>query len=229
MAYRNSSQNQDPSASATVPVPSGIAENDIIIAVISVDYLDALHNISGFTSLDNSRNTVDGQRTITMWKRATGSESGSFDWGYGGNNWASQCYLFSGRHLTNPPVATGNVNTSQNTLPITITATGVTAVAGDDLLLLGAPDCNNTLVSSTYSSWPSGFNERITNFSGWAALGGATKENVSAGSTGDLTVQWTCTTAPTWAGWAGVLIRIPSAGEAPLALSVGTVNREILF
>jgi hypothetical protein len=148
VAYRSSStKSTDGTSTISVGVPAGVAANDIIVIIASKDGTPNATGAfpSGFTSFfTNTACTVDGQKVTCGWKRASGADSGSYTFGAPGDtgtDWICQAFAFSGRDTTNAPVAsTANVQNTGQSSPVTDNANGVTAVAGDDLLWLSAPD-----------------------------------------------------------------------------------------
>ena len=219
MAYRDSTSNSGSSDTPNVAVPTGVAADDIVILAATMDNstvtIDAADWPTGFTELAETALTLDGQRCTAGWKRLTGADSGSYtfgSWG-GAHSWICQAYAYSGRDTTAPPVAsTIAVNNTGNSSPVTITANGLTAVAGDDLLMLAWPDVN-TNNAGTGMSAPTSYTEREDAESGFNNAAGFDRENVSAGATGDISC--TLTLASGTSGWAALLVRIPAASAPP--------------
>jgi hypothetical protein len=214
MAYRSSSTNNALSTARSTTVPASVAANDIIVLIATCDGATNTNGTipSGFTSFfTDSACTADGQVATCCWKRTSGADSGSYTFTGSPSNsdWIVQAYAFSGRDTTNPPVqgTLNTVNTAAGS-PLTINANGVTAVAGDDLLWLSAPDVTATGVGTGHTP-PSGYTEQQDAEQNWQNVSGATKDNVSAGATG--TVSGTFTMASNTAGYQAVLIRIPAA------------------
>lgn len=235
MAFRSSSFNASltgGSTSGTVPVPSGAASGDIAIIAISLDYFgsETITWPSGFTEVQNYANlgVPDGNIFGIAWKRLTGADSGTYAISWTSSaDWLIECALFSGRDATNPPVSNIATNTSANTSPVSVAATGVTAVAGDDLLWIGAVDQTGNGAASC--SPPSTFTEQQDAQStdpggaagGYCNVSMATKDNVSAGATG--TITGTYTTSAT-AGWAASLVRIPAAASTGIPNKIYQTN-----
>lgn len=231
-AYRQSTSTSNSSTTiASCTVPAGAATNDIAIIIVSWDRSDVLplSYPSGFTELDSATNTLDGEAYGVGWKRLTGADSGSYTFGAIGATSAYNCHvlLFSGRHTTNNPASTENINNSGNTSPVSVSATGLTAVAGDDLLYIGGLDLSAAGVLSGFTE-PSGYTERQDTCSsnGWVCIETATIDNVGAGATG--TVTGTATLSSDTSAFVSYLVRIPAAaGGGPtcsrnlLTLGVG--------
>lgn len=221
MAYRNSTSAGGTAYPATVAVPAGAATDDIAILAISIDVasLPTFTWPSGFTQFDAATlSGPDGHAYGSAWKRLTGADSGNYSItpsAGSGNDHLVDCALFSGRHTTNPPVAsTLATNTTANSSPISVSANGVTAVTGDDLLWIGAADATSAPGGTSWSP-PSTFTERQDDVnivgSGWCNGSIASKDNVSSGATGTITGTFIATAT---AGWFASLVRIPAASGA---------------
>jgi hypothetical protein len=213
MAYRDSTTAGGVSASPSVAVPTGVASDDIVLLVASLDGGGAgsVTWPTGFTELANSvLSGPDGQRGSFAWKRLTGADSGTYDCTFTfSTNWLLQAFAFSGRHTTDPPVkGTLGSSTASNSSPVTITANGVTAVAGDDLLWVSVPDVTVNSAGTGHTP-PTDFTEAEDAEQAWSNSSGAYRANVSAGATGDIAGTFTMTSGG--AGWLTWLIRIPAA------------------
>lgn len=227
MAFRSSTQGVGATSnSVSTNVPTGIANNDIAILVLSFDYNEAGSGVAtftfptGFTEIVHvSNGAPDGNTVAIAWKRCDGTESGTFTvtasaGGQSANAKAVICGLWSGRDTGNPPVAgtwTEDTNGGSGyTSVMTSTAVAVTAVLGDDIVYISSPDTNNAPVATSFTA-PSGFTAREDqlNAEDWVNNELCTKDNVSAGSTGTISGDFTFS--------AGVasrnvgLIRIPVA------------------
>jgi len=216
MAFRSSSGNHGISGAISTAVPAGVAIDDIVVLVISVDGTGTDFSTlfpAGFTFDDQQTITLDGQEAAWAWKRLTAADSGSYSMDPGNSaQWACSCFAFSGRDTGNPPTASAaNVNSAGIASGGNVSANGVTALAGDDLLWVVGFDMGSGSISSHTLAGPSGFTVREDDANGdWSWTGGATKENVGAGATG--TETGTATFAgPTSAGYAAWLVRIPAA------------------
>lgn len=218
MAYRDSTTNSGSSATPSVAVPAGVAADDIVILVATIDASAANFQAgdwpTGFTELQEADITTDGHSAAIGWKRLTGADAGSYTFGNLGASadWIAQACAFSGRHTTDPPVASAvNIQNTGQASPNTVTATGVTAVEGDDLLWASAPDVTASGDGVGHDP-PTNFTEREDAENLWSNLSIATRDNVSAGATGDISGTFTHNNT---AGWAAFLVRIPAAGAAP--------------
>lgn len=215
------------SGSMTPGTPAGAAANDILFIFSSQDGGGATTYTwpSGFTELFNSHfTTPDGQAIAVAWKRAVGGDSLAVSRSSTTGSWVLRCLAFSGRDTGNPPVgSTAATNTASNASPTTVTANGVTALAGDDLLWIGGLDVTAATSSSTFTQ-PTGYTSQgvtIDSSDHFDVVGIATKDNVSAGATGSVAGTLTHSGS---AGWAAFLIRIPAAaaGGAMVGESDGT-------
>lgn len=219
MAYRDSTTNSGNSDTPSVAVPAGVAADDIVILFCAIDTAAADFETAdyptGFTELHDVNLTLDGHSVSLSWKRTTGADAGTYTFGNLGasGDWIAQACAFSGRHTTNPPVSTVATDNNNNTGPnITVTATGVTALDGDDLLWGSAPDVTLNGVGNGHAA-PTNFTEREDAENEWTNLSIATRDNVSAGATGNIAGTFAIT--GNGAGWAAVLVRIPAAAAAP--------------
>lgn len=199
--------------------PAGVTTNDIVIIAVGFDATAAAFDPadlpSGFTELAETDITADGHTAWIGWKRAGGSEPGTYTFGDVGAtaDWVCQAFAFSGRHLTNPPVAsTTNVQNTGQSSPVTVSANGVTALDGDDLLWISVPDVTSSGAANGHTA-PTNYTEQEDAENLWANLSGATRLNVSAGATG--TISGTLALSQDLAGWAAWLIRIPLADSGP--------------
>lgn len=223
MAYRSSSTGTNTGTGLSAAVPAGVQTDDIVILTATQD--DSAANFAaafpaGFTLFEQDQLTVDGEKVAIAWKRTTGADSGTYTFGATGstNRWVVQCFVFSGRHTTNNPVSSGGnvVNTGSGS-PRTISATGVTAVGGDDLLWAACPDITIGTATSPVTGAPAGYTVRQDQLSGFAWLGGATKDNSGAGATGTVSGTMTWSGGGTM-GYVGFLVRIPAAAAAAASL-----------
>lgn len=217
MAYRSSSANTGVTVNPSVSVPAGVAADDIVILVVSVDNVAEVFASgdypAGFSELAEVDVTTDGQTVAVAWKRATGADSGSYTFANHATalEWACEAFVFSGRDTANPPTLTSASSNAANASPVSVNAATITALTGDDLLWISAPDVNATGIGSGHTP-PSGYTERQDVELGFTNLSGATKDNATAGATGTVTGTLTLTSGG--AGWAAFLVRIPVAAAA---------------
>lgn len=234
MAYHDSTTANGANQTPSVAVPnaggaSPLAADDIVILVASTDSADADFQTAdwptGFTELAEATHAAgapDGHSMAIGWKRLTGADTGSYTFGnIGGGaapDWVCQAFAFRGRHTTNPPViSTTAQNTSANASPVSVTANGVTALDGDDLLMISAPDVDADGIGNLHAP-PTDYIEREDSERAWTNLAGFTRENVAAGATGNITATFSLTSGGS--GWVAWLVRIPvaDAGGDPIRL-----------
>lgn len=225
MAYRSSTTNSGTTTSPVVAVPALVSVDDIVIITIgfdnvaaSVDAADLPGGASGgFTELAQVHPTGDGHTSWIGWKRAVSTDVGSFTFGpIFGTSWAwiCQAFAFSGRNTTNPPViSTTAISNANNTSPITATATGLTALAGDDLLFALVTD--KRAVTSAAAAPPAGYTEAQDATYDYCHNAGDYLNNVVSGATGSVS---SVITGPN-SGWVAWLVRIPASPTAGYAVT----------
>lgn len=234
MAVGTPTTNSTSGSTFVVAVPAGAASGQIALFFVSVDNVSS--NIvfpAGFTELDDRSLTSDGQRVATGWKRLSAADSGNYtatDSGSTGGNYAAACVLLTGRHATNPPVigtitADNNANTGTS---LTETATGLTAVAGDDILHVSMEDVAAVNIGNGHSAWSlgTGIIDVIDGGgvgAGWANIGVAKSENVAAGATGNKTVTFSKSPSGN-NGFVTYLIRVPAAPGGAVSFNMGTTQ-----
>jgi len=208
--------------SAAAGAPSGFVANDILILVLSSDAnASTASPPSGFTQLiKDTWTTPDGQVMFLWWKRAAGSDSLTVTGMSASASKLLRCFAWSGRDTVNPPViSTSALNQSSNASPTTLTANGVTALAGDDLFWFGALDVNAASATNTFTQ-PTGYTSQgssVDTVDHFNVIAAANKDNVGAGATG--TVSGTLTHSGS-AGWDALLVRIPSSGGGASAFDI---------
>jgi hypothetical protein len=222
VAYRSSSTNTGTGATPNTAVPAGVAIDDIVLLASTMDVNGAPSYSgkfpTGFTMLNETKLTLDGQTAAIGWKRLTAADSGSYTFADTSAGptvpWVCQAFAFSGRHTTNNPANSTASSNAANASPVSVNASTVTAVAGDDLLWVSGPDIS-AAVSATHAP-PASYTERQDTTLTFSVLSGATQDNVSAGATG--TVTGTLTLASGTAGWVAWLVRVPAAAGAAASL-----------
>lgn len=214
MAYRDSTTASGASATPSVAVPAGVAIGDIVILACATDAsaadFQAADWPTGFTELEDSNITADGQSFGIAWKRLTAADSGSYTLGNIGASadWVCQAFAFSGRHATDPPVVGApSIDSTLSNTPQAPSANGVTAVDGDDLLWICAPDVDSS-GGYTAGTLPGTYSAAEDTENAWTTLFAGYKNNVSAGATGSVAGSFTHVNQ---AGWAATLVRIPVA------------------
>lgn len=214
MAYVDSTANSSNSVIAkSVAVPTGVQADDIIIIVVTTDAtanFDSGHYPTGFVELAEIDNTLDGQTSAVGWKRATGADTGTYDFisSPGGSNWVCVAICLRGRHTTDPPTISSAANNSANTNPVTVSAATVTASTGDDLVWISSPDVNTSGAGNGHTA-PTGYTKQEDAENAFSNICVATKENASAGATGSVDGTFALTGGTS--GWAAYLVRVPVA------------------
>jgi hypothetical protein len=220
VSYRSSNVAQgsgDPLGGA----PSGVVAGDRLYAWIVQDNAAATFTIPGgsaWVSLRKFNNTiVDGQTSeLFEIKNATGSESYAFTSSTGAG-WIFITATFSGRHNTAAAiVSAATVDENVNSSPVSVALGGVTAAAGDDILWVAELD-----QATGADVWA--FNNDLTNYverqdsnnGSFVTSALYTRDNVSAGATGTLTVTATRTSGADVTAFGGVVVAIPAAVASP--------------
>ena len=225
-AYRDSTVGTGSSATPACAVPASVAANDIVVLIAAIDSSDAVFDTTdfptSFTRFGDYNITADGQSVGVGWKRLTGSDTGTYTFGDvgGSGDWVCFAFAFSGRHTTDPPVLTSAIQNTAQASPASVNATGVTAVEGDDMLMLSAPDTQGSGASPGHTT-PTNYLEKEDTDNAWTMAGGFTRDNVTAGATGTITATADSGTEPM--GWAAYLVRIPLAsvgGATPARLTL---------
>ena len=212
MAFRSASTPATGNGTAvSIAKPSGVAAGDIVVLFVTSDVSGKTCSTpTDFTAYStNGQASPDGHSNFAFWKRFTGSEGANITCTLSnGDDWIAHCAAFSGRHASNAPVATLTTpNTSSNASPVSVALTGVTAVAGDDIVWWASLDKTSSGVSWAFTS-PSNYSEASDTNLNWCAASLAYRDNVGAGATGTLT--GTATGAGGSAGFAGYVVRIPA-------------------
>jgi hypothetical protein len=203
------------SSTANIPVPAGVQNESVVLcfirhvsATITVNSLP-----SGFTEAPGSPAVAGGAVTTSwnvFWKRATGADSGTYDFGLSGSvSRSAIAVLYSGCITSGSPIDVDNIyegtDFSTSLGPVAVTTTG------DNELLVSAAaiwDLDRTFTP------PTSFVEDVT-----AETNGFTinhLEKVSAGATGDLTGSISSATGGGRTVWLGAL-------KPPGAAAVGFV------
>jgi hypothetical protein len=209
--YRDSTTASGTSDTPSVSIPS-VKAYDWVFLACSIDASGAVFDPTdypaGFVELGEVDLTLDGQSFAVGWKIAHAAESGTYQFGglgTGGTaNWVCQAFSFSARRRNFRPVMSAiATNNSANGSPVSVTANGVYALPGSDLLMLSAPDVNATGIGNGHTV-PTGFflGEEAEN--GFSNLAGFVRENVREGNTGSVTATFALTSGAS--GWAAALI-----------------------
>jgi hypothetical protein len=210
----------------SIAKPAGISSGDIAVLFVTADVASkTCSSPTGFTAFSvNGQASPDGQSNFAFWRRFDGGEGANITATIGGSgdDWIAHCLCFSGRHATNPAVAVLTTpNTSSNSSPVNVTLTGVTAVGGDDIAWWGSLDKTSNTPTWTFTA-PSNYTEASDTNNGWCAASVAYRENVGAGATGNIT--GVATSAGASAGFAGYVVRVPSAAGAASVVGAGLLD-----
>jgi len=213
MAFRSSAKANATSGNVTA-TPPGVQAHDYLAAILSHDS-GSTTGATGWNQIDQLNYGPDNQVSTLFDKYdATGSDSFQFSsntsFGIG-----LICAAWSGRDnsapRSAPPVRTADG--TERTSPISISLTGITAQAGDDLAVFMGMDQTHGDARWTFSE--------ITNFTErqdgvneeWASgINMQTRDNVSAGATGSLATTATRSSGTGQGAWCGWVMAIKASG-----------------
>ncbi len=207
MAFRSSATTL---ANGNLTLPAGLTAGDSILIGCSADFTGINWTAStlggGVALLDGPTNiSADGQ-SIALYGGVYTSGNISMN-ASGGGDVTYYVVCFSGRAGTTPfTVQATTPNTGSGT---TITLTGVTAAANDDIAAFFMLDTGGGSV--TQASYNFSLTERIDTGQGFTMAAVATRDNVSSGATGNLTSTASAGTA--FGGWV-VRIAVAAGGAA---------------
>lgn len=180
MAYRSVSANDGNGTSITVSKPAGAETNDLLLVIIATSDNRTITPPAGwvqtdlpadFTALASTWDFRVYRRTVLAGDPASWAFTPSATCFYN-----TKCVCLSGRS-TSAPITAADVGTSTDTAaPIEVTAPSLTAVAGDDAVLLGGGDWFDNLTSCDDAAYV----ERADSLGSSAYV----EENVGAGATG---------------------------------------------
>lgn len=202
---------------ANVAVPSSVAADDIIIVFLYKENGNTVTMPSGFTEVGTAPNTGD-QWHHAFWKRATGADSGTYNFSWTGSVWrAATATRYTGCVTSGTPYDTGTGapdTASRASSGTTTPAVSLTTEGADRLLVWSASTFNP-------GAWtpPSGFTERVDASD---MLTVATKAQATAGATGSVT--GTCATSDWQTAWL-IALQPPSDVQADAtATSTATIT-----
>lgn len=187
----------DSASLVSIPVPSGVAADDIVVAIIHIEGLQTVTAPSGFTETLGSPASYSNDRLRTYWKRATGSDAGTYDFTF-----SSSVYHIGAAIRVSGCVDSGNPfdvedgdGTGASPMPVLSMATST-----DNTLLLWAGTNWNTNAITV----PSGFTQVTNTTSGSdSQLATGYMQQALAGSTGS--VQGTAGGGNRKLSWMGAL------------------------
>lgn len=172
-------------ATPSIAVPSGVVADDIIIVELFMGGATTVTAMpTGFAHITGSPITVSPgsgeHRAAYMWKRATGADSGTYDFTVSGSQFLEGAATrYSGAITTGTPFEATTDTDVNNTDSLTTTGVSLTTSADDRLLI-------HASTGSSVATWtaPSGFTRRVQGGFGLAYL--STKLQASAGATGSV-------------------------------------------
>jgi hypothetical protein len=221
MALRSSSSASATSGNITA-TPSGVQVGDYLGGLFSLDDSAGEGTITNPTSWTTRAtethplSTPDGHVARYADKVATGSDSFTWQATSGGPRSCVNA-AWSDRNQVNPrstnPVTT--LNTTSNTSPVSATLNGITAVNEDDIGIFWWTDqtaADGRWTSSTITD----YTERVDGIAlDWVSgIGLQTRDNVSAGGTGNFSVTLTRTAGTGNAGYGAVVVALKCSSAA---------------
>lgn len=201
------------SAAPTVTLPSAPRAGELIIWAASIGAGNTPVVPAGFTTLlgPSSTTTPDTQGFVVGYKFAGNAETGTYTGSASGSDLVvCMACVLTGR-LAGPPQATLVTNQTANASPYSATATGITALEGDDLVSIVHWIRNASGGGSDTVAKPTGFFDQQQLPNSWMGIDLAVKPGVAAGATGAVTSTVTLTGAATGGGYDAVLIAWPCA------------------
>lgn len=196
---------------------AAVGANKLLAIVTDDGTGDTITAPTGFTQYATNADLTgpDGATIRAFYKDAAGTEGTTFAWASSAGHVQVSMSEHSGRATGAPTFSAATKNTSSNASPISASFTGVTAVAADDLVLLAALDQVNQTSVWSFSVTSSGWTNRNTvSPADWGTSFLATKDNVSAGATGNVAVTITRSSGSGNAGYGGFVVRLPAAAGA---------------
>lgn len=196
--------------------PAGYAAGDKLLAFFALDAnADPVITFTGWTLLGSYLQFgTDVNQIHVYWRNATGSD-----------NFTASCtgsYVqatltiaaWTGRD-TAAPTNFASSNGSATASPISVSATGVTALSGDDIAVYIDLDIMSGTDQWSFSTI-SGYTKGITDYNSgdWTSDSLQYRDNVSAGATGALTLTATQTSGSANATAGHFVIALPSSAAA---------------
>lgn len=226
VAFRSSSATGTSDAyvqSAVIPVPAGVAANDIIIVKLEM-WETAAATVtapSGFTQFVDF--TSGNSKLKMFWKRTTGADTGSYTFTWVGNQWTmGHAEAWSGCKTSGTPVTAGAVVTATSTSIPTHSVTVAFSNPG-----LSSAVANENLANVTTP--PTGFTEREDGdyLHTMTMVGSGTGTfNAASGVVAASTLIIAVLVALEPAGGSGLTGAAGTAVESDSALSVGKTKRK---
>lgn len=205
--------------SITPAAPASVSSADDLIMLFVSDSATDPSPVwpSGFTSLGSSHHApgAAGNTWLAAARKPAGTAlPGSYAVTHSltGRTMAV-LVAWSGRAASAATVSTSN-SAGTGTSGHTVTLTGLTAVAGDDLVWLA---CSSTNAATLSFATPSTFTEVADQANSNDTLNIAYKDGVSAGATGNVT---TTITGGSGSDESGILVALPVSGGGSTAVPV---------
>lgn len=195
------------SGSAPIPVPSGVAADDIIILQLYMEGTMAVMPPTDFTAIPGSPIIVASGSSIhrqhVMWKRATGADSGTYSPTWSGSSFSiGVATRFTGCVTSGSPLDGTPSTASRTTNGTTTPAVSLTTTGPDRLLVFGATGYG----PYTFTP-PTNFTERVDTAE---ALTLATRDWATAAASGNVSATQSTGTGQT--AWLLALIGASAVG-----------------
>lgn len=202
------------------PVPSGVVAGSLVVVYVFVDGATTITTMpTGFQQAPDSPADIGGgsgnHRMYVMWKRATGADSGNYNFDMSGSNYrAGNCVRYVDVVASGDPwddtFSAASTTSSTTTIPAEITTTGA-----DRLLCWAATNWSS-------GDWtpPTGFTKRFGTEDD-KVITAADKSQAAAGATGSLTGSSTANDKRTV--WLGALKPIPAEVTYKSASNTGNL------
>lgn len=198
--------------SHTVPMPTGTVRGERVLGFFSVDStIDPVLTSAGWTQIFfGAIPTPDGHSLVVMEHIGVIGEPASYTFTTGSNYHVSAVIgRWSQRGSAAAKLSAIASSNTGNPSPVAVTANGVTAEVGDDLITFIALD--QTTVSDVWTiSQIAGMIERQEFSDGaWCESTINTQDNLSAGATGTKAATATRTSGSGNAGWLALTLALP--------------------
>jgi hypothetical protein len=207
-------QLQGSASTMNVAVPSGVAADDIVVVTAFVDTstVTVTGLPSGFAQAPDSPVFCDtggvggAHRLYVMWKRATGADSGTYDFTLSASDYRNaQAIRYVGAVTSGDPWNVTNSAQGGATSDTVTPAVSDTSTA-DDVLWVWA---GTNWAGGTWTP-PTNYTERRDSGDGVCTV--ADRNQAAAGASGSIT--GTCTGNDKRAAWLGALMSVAAGGDA---------------
>lgn len=201
----------------TVNLPSGTASGDLLIAYFCCDELNQTVSATGWTFIGQAFvSSPDGQNINVLGRISNGSDPNTFQSGGGTVQAYGRVLRWTGSALSVPTSSdiVFTTNNSSNASPISISLTGITAIANDSILVGFGIDQQGRTDEWTCSQITNYTNNGSASDNNWQSINTQYRDGVSAGATGSLATTATRTIGGSNAGWLGFVMRIASGASA---------------